>query len=61
MHIDTFEEILSTVIDNGRVSQAPEEFESSLIAEIEFEAGEQGLSEEESKAAVDFALGHASL
>lgn len=59
--IATYEEILSAVIDNGRVSQDPEEFEASLISEIEFEAFEQGLSEEETKAAVDFALAHASL
>jgi hypothetical protein len=53
-----YEEILNTVFDNGRVSNNSEEFEASLVNEIEFEANEQGLSKEEIKEAVSFALTH---
>lgn len=57
----TYAEILNTVIDNGRITaQSPEDFQAQLKSEVEFEASEQGLSGEEVKEAVEFALTHAS-
>jgi len=57
-----FASILNTVIDNGRISATdPDDFESQLRAQVEFEAMEQGLSDDETSEAVDFALAHAHL
>jgi hypothetical protein len=59
---DEFADILNAVIENGRVSTSGQEglFDrESLIVEIEFEAGERGLSDDESAEAVEFALRHA--
>lgn len=54
--------ILSTVIDNGRVAQSENGFDKeSLVVEVEFEANEQGLSEEETREAVEFAIAHTTL
>ena len=55
----TYSEILNTVIDNGRVESSSDGFsKDSLIVEIEFEASERNLSEEETQEAVEFALSH---
>ena len=54
-----YSEILNTVIDNGRVESSSEGFsKDSLIVEIEFEASERELSDEETQEAVEFALSH---
>ena len=54
-----YSEILNTVIDNGRVESSSDGFsKDSLIVEIEFEASERELSDEETQEAVEFALSH---
>lgn len=56
----TSREILSNVIDNGRVSGDDEgRFDAEeLRNEVAFEASEQGLSDEEVSEAVEYALLH---
>lgn len=58
----TFRHILDTVVDNGRVEVSdfdPSKLSaSSLKAEIEFEAQEQGLSAYGIDQAVEFGLNH---
>ena len=61
----TAKTVLDTVIDNGRVELSSDaelasqgiSDQSSLIVEVEFEAGEQGVDPEE---AVEYALNHCS-
>ena len=54
-----YADILNAVIENGLVLTAGDEFDrESLIVEIEFEANERGLSDEEIKEAVAFAIAH---
>jgi len=52
------EDILTTVVENGRIETWTT---SEMEAEIEFECSERGLSAEETKAAVEFALTHSVL
>ena len=58
-----YSEILEFVRDNGRaqVDDARGYIKESLIIEVQFEAKERGLREDEVDAAVNFALGHAVL
>lgn len=57
-----YSEILNTVIENGRVESSEEGFsKDSLIVEIEFEASERELSDEETQEAVEFALSHTNV
>ena len=49
------EDILQTVVENGRIEYWTE---AEITAEIEFECGERGLSAEETAEAVAFALAH---
>ena len=55
-----YQEILETVIENGRVIADEEGYidRESLIVEVEFEAQEQSLSEAETAEAVEFSLRH---
>ena len=53
-----YEDILSTVVENGRITTWTA---AEMEVEIEFECGERGLSEEETAAAVTFALTHPDL
>lgn len=53
-----FEDILQTVVENGRLETWTE---AELEAEIQFEAGERGLSDEETAAAVEWAIAHTEL
>lgn len=60
----TYQKILETVIENGRVQSGENEGEfdqESLILEVEFEAKERGLSEDETAEAVEFALNHSRI
>lgn len=57
-----YQDILETVIENGRVMAGEGGFDrESLIVEVEFEAQEQGLSEDETAEAVEFALNHSRI
>ena len=57
-----FSDILNTVIDNGRVTSAKDGFDvASLVIEIEFVSSERGLSPEETKEAVEFAIAHTAV
>ena len=52
-------DILDTVIDNGRVTDAGDVFDaSSLKVEVEFEAQERGLQEEDVQKVVQYAEEH---
>lgn len=55
MTTDQFAAILNTVVDDGRLTLGTRE---ELENEIEFEASEQGLNEEERREAVAFAVAH---
>lgn len=52
------EEILTTVVENGRITTWTR---AEMEVEIEFECSERGLSTEETAAAVEFALTHSDL
>lgn len=52
------EDILQTVVENGRITTWTV---AEMEVEIEFECGERGLSDEETAAAVAFALTHPDL
>lgn len=58
--MNLYAEIFECVFDNGRIACNPEEdyqcFLSEVETEVEFEASERGLSKEECKACVEFAL-----
>ena len=62
MKINTFAEILDTVVENGRVLAHDDGtfVTASLIAEVEFEAHERGLSPAEMSEAIAFATAHSS-
>ena len=52
---DIYYDILDTVVSNGRLTlHTPEELE----IEVEFEARERGLSEDEITEAIEYALDH---
>lgn len=52
------EDILTTVVENGRITTWTV---AEMEVEIEFECSERGLSAEETAAAVAFALTHSEL
>lgn len=52
------EDILTTVVENGRIETWTV---AEMEAEIEFECGERGLSADETDEAVAFALTHSEL
>ena len=52
------EDILQTVVENGRIETWTA---AEMEAEIEFECSERGLSNEETADAVAFALAHSEL
>ena len=59
MDIQKHEQILIMVVENGRVEgDTVEERQASLVAEVEFEAQELGLSPVSSELAVQFAIEH---
>ncbi len=50
-----FEDILSTVVENGRIETWTQ---AEVEVEVEFECGERGMSAEETAQAVAWALAH---
>lgn len=57
------QDILETVVENGRVMAGEEGGldRESLIIEVEFEAQARGLSEDETAEALEFALSHSRI
>lgn len=50
-----YEDILSTVVENGRLVEWTA---AEVEAEVAFEAGERGLDADETAAAIEWALAH---